>query len=97
MKHWLAKKIYKLYQLGIPEPSSISQNVKSSKPYSNGEFKNPMHITLYNAIGGHIVKFTYYDDTKDRNKETTYIVGADENLKEAIAKFIAAESIKHAG
>lgn len=65
-----------------------------SDDYDTGTFKNPLNITLYNAMGGRIIKFSSYDDHNDRNIETTYIVSNDENFEEALGKFIALEAMK---
>lgn len=59
------------------------------------EFKNPMNITLYNANGGRIIKFSRWDQHADETVETTYIVSSDENFEEALGKFIALEAMKY--
>jgi len=43
-------------------------------------FKNPMNITLYNAVGGRIIKFSRWDRDADTTLETTYVINNDENF-----------------
>ena len=59
------------------------------------EFKNPMNITLYNAVGGRIVRFTRWDRVNDTTQETTYVVDSTEDFEKALASFIALEALKH--
>lgn len=59
------------------------------------EFKNPMNITLYNAVGGRIVKFSRWDRTNDTTLETTYVVNNDDDFEKALAGFIALEALKY--
>lgn len=77
----------------------LTSTRKSSSVYADqgegSEFKNPMNITLYNAVGGRIVRFTRWDQANDCTQETTYVVGTDEDFEKALAKFIALEALKH--
>jgi len=59
------------------------------------EFKNPMNITLYNAVGGRIVRFSRWDRANDTTQETTYVVDSSEDFEKALASFIALEALKH--
>jgi hypothetical protein len=64
---------------------------------SSEDFKNPLNITLYNAVGGRIIKFHSYDYDTDKSYETTYVVDSQENFEEALGKFITMEALKHNG
>jgi hypothetical protein len=59
------------------------------------DFKNPLNITLYNALGGRIIKFHSYSNTNDARNETTYIVPDKDDFEKALGKFIAIEALKH--
>lgn len=60
-------------------------------------FKNPLNITLYNAVGGRIIKFTHWDRDHGKAHETTYVIDADQNFEEALGQFITIEAMKHVG
>lgn len=96
--NWLKRKIAKwindgdlLNRYGTVHEEKATNAVVGSSAH----FKNPLNITLYNAIGGRIVKFHHYNETTDRSEETVYLIGLDENLVEALTKFIATEAIKN--
>ncbi len=93
---WLAKIVYKLWEHGstFDYPPEIKMK---EKPYRFDEFPNPLNITIYNAVGGRIVKFWTYDRQTDENSETVYIINNDENFEESLSKFIALETLKHVG
>lgn len=92
------------------EGSDMSTNANSQSPglvsnrkssYADGDcgsdtsFKNPLNITLYNAVGGRIVKFHSYNRKTDQMYETTYIIPSDEDFEKALGQFITLEAIKH--
>ena len=84
-------------KVAYPRRVGRGSSVKSL-PGAQGEgteFKNPMNITLYNAVGGRIVRFTRWDSVKDSTQETTYVVNSDEDFEKALASFIALEALKH--
>ena len=81
-------------------PAPMNRRQGSAKSLSGGEgigddFKDPMNITLYNAVGGRIVKFQHYDRAAGHTNETTYIISSEEDFESALGKFIAVEAIKH--
>jgi len=85
------------YARAVPEyrNGAMKNRISSDRDSDVESFKNPMHITLYNAVGGRIVKFSRWDRNTETNHETTYIVGNEVNFEEALGKFIALEAIKH--
>ncbi len=101
---WFTRKIAKWSETGrrelnrdediLWETSNTKMEIGSDSEEET-YFKNPLNITLYNAIGGRIVKFHSYDSKTDRKKETIYLIRSDENVEEALAKFIALETLKH--
>lgn len=105
-----SKLIYKLYnkeakRQEIKEENDIKvpRNMMSRgiSKFSDFDAPNPTHITLYKAVGGHIVKFRNGNFDEDQfsksssgPKETVYIINDDEDLKEALALCITAEALK---
>ena len=53
-----------------------------------------LNFKVYNAIGGKVVEFRYYDRGKDRNHNQTYIITSEQDFGERIAKIATLESLK---
>jgi len=53
-----------------------------------------LNFRVYNAVGGKVVEFRYYDRGKDRNHNQTYIITNDQDFGERIAKIATLESLK---
>lgn len=53
-----------------------------------------LNFKVYNAIGGKVVEFRYYDRTKDRNHNQTYIITNDQDFGDRIAKIATMENLK---
>ena len=70
-------------------------NKLPSEQYNEECFKNPLNITLYNAMGGKIIKFYSYDHQVDKSHETTYIIPSEMDFEVELGKCIAMESLKH--
>lgn len=71
--------------------------VSMSEPHEDAPFGQALSINVYNAHGGKIVTFYFYDKHNDRRIDTTYIIHPDEEFSESLGKLIAIEDIKHAG
>jgi len=54
-----------------------------------------MSFTLYEACGGHIVEFRFYDSINDRENRTLHIIRTDEEFGERLAQIITFESLQH--
>jgi len=53
-----------------------------------------LNFRVYNAVGGKIVEFRYYNRVKDHNHSQTYIITNDQDFGERIAKIATLESLK---
>jgi hypothetical protein len=53
-----------------------------------------LNFTIYNAVGGKIVEFRYYDKKNDRNSTQMYIIGRNDDFGEKIAKIATLEVLK---
>lgn len=53
-----------------------------------------LNFKVFNAVGGKIVEFRYYDRIKDRTSSQTYIITNDQDFGERIAKIATIESLK---
>lgn len=52
-----------------------------------------LNFKVYNAIGGKVVEFRYYDRTKDRNHNQTYIITNDQDFGDR-TKIATMENLK---
>lgn len=53
-----------------------------------------LNFKVYNAVGGKVVEFRYYDRIKDRGSCQTYIITNEQDFGERIAKIATMESLK---
>jgi hypothetical protein len=53
-----------------------------------------LNFTIYNAVGGKIVEFRYYDKKNDRSSTQMYIIGKDDDFGDKIAKIATLEVLK---
>jgi len=99
LARWAAEGTQAYEYNGEPLYTSATSAANAKRPYngeSRGEeFKNPMNITLYNAMGGRIIKFHSYNRKLEQSQETTYIVPSDEDFESALGQFITIEAMKH--
>jgi hypothetical protein len=51
-------------------------------------------LNIYGASGGTIVETTKYDQKKDENRHSLYVVTEDKDLGEELAKIITMESLR---
>jgi hypothetical protein len=76
---------------------SISLSKESPQLVSDSETLSTdpvLNFRVYNAVGGKVVEFRYYDRGKDRNHNQTYIITNDQDFGERIAKIATLESLK---
>jgi hypothetical protein len=76
---------------------SISLSKESPQLVSDSESLTAdpvLNFRVYNAVGGKVVEFRYYDRGKDRNHNQTYIITNDQDFGERIAKIATLESLK---
>jgi hypothetical protein len=53
-----------------------------------------LHIRLYGATGGQIVEFRKYDRHKDRSDCKLYVINAEQNFSEELAKIVSLEMLR---
>jgi hypothetical protein len=53
-----------------------------------------IRFEVHNASGGRIVQTRRYDDRKDRNIESLYIITSDKNFGEEIDKILTMEALR---
>jgi len=69
---------------------SASMNIEPRSIHSDPV----LNFTIYNAVGGKIVEFRYYDKKNDRSSTQMYIIGKDDDFGDKIAKIATLEVLK---
>ena len=91
-KRWLRNWLY--------SDQDQEQNIKLSSTalvsYSDSrqDFGNSIKFNLVSARGGAIVTVKHYDQVKDRNFETVYVIHEDDNFDQNLLNIINMERIK---
>ena len=55
---------------------------------------NSFRLKIYGASGGTIIETTKYDQKKDENRHSLYVVTEDKDLGEELAKIITMEQLR---
>jgi len=71
-----------------PDPYSIEDN--NGVDLSSNSFR----LNVYGASGGTIVETTKYDQKKDENRHSLYVVTEDKDLGQELAKIITMEQLR---
>jgi hypothetical protein len=96
MVKWFKKKLYKWVNEAQHETDhKISGSLIAVRESDSVESDPVLNFKVYNAIGGKIVEFRHYDRQKDRNFNQTYIITADQDFGERIAKIATLEALKN--
>lgn len=87
LKRWIRRWLNDSDSIAKESPQLVSDSeTLSTDPVLN--------FRVYNAIGGKVVEFRYYDRGKDRSHNQTYIITSDQDFGERIAKIATLESLK---
>ena len=76
------------------EDICVPQKLMSTREVDCVESDPVLNFKVYSAVGGKIVEFRHYDRQKDRNFNQTYIITADQDFGERIAKIATMEILK---
>lgn len=93
---WFKRMLWRWQQEGreIVECESRVPQLVSSRESDCVESDPVLNFKVYNAVGGKIVEFRHYDRQKDRSFNQTYIITADQDFGERIAKIATMEALK---
>jgi len=90
---WLKRKIAQWAEQGQEMNYNCTEKV-GTPVMDETRFGRPLNVSMYNAVGGKILRFNSYDEKTDRQNETVYVIHADESLEEVLPKFMAMEALK---
>jgi hypothetical protein len=102
---WLARKINQwLRNARENDKIQLTEPMPPTSSYDT-QFGKSMHIIVYNAEGGKIVKFHYDDYVDDynspspkgqtRRKDSVHIIHEDDNFTEILSKLIVLEYMQN--
>jgi hypothetical protein len=78
----------------------LNENDDAEECYANEDSNsvdlssNSFRLQVYGASGGTIVETTKYDQKKDENRHSLYVVTEDKDLGEELAKIITMEQLR---
>jgi hypothetical protein len=84
IRNWLLKEDDDIESIGI-----YAEDCEGVDLHSQG-----FRLQVYGASGGTIVETTKYDQKKDENRHSLYVVTEDKDLGEELAKIITMEQLR---
>ena len=91
LQRWFDKKVREAWHRSQCEP--VRNNlILTEDPGINSV--DGLHIRLYSATGGQIVEFRKYDRHKDRTDCKLYVINAEQNFSEELAKIVSLEMLR---
>jgi hypothetical protein len=84
LRNWLLKEDDDMESVGI-----YSEDCDGVDLHSQG-----FRLQVYGASGGTIVETTKYDQKKDENRHSLYVITDDKDLGEELAKIITMEQLR---
>ena len=95
---WLKNKLRNWILSDDPEDSMLTVSPKRSRgcaPVSGRSFETRgMNFTVYQANGGHILEYNFYDNKRDESETRLHIITADQDLGQGIAHIITYEMLR---
>ena len=94
LQRWFDKKVSESWYRAEQATASPVRNnlVLTEDPGINSI--DGLQIRLYGATGGQIVEFRKYDRHKDRTDCKLYVINAEQNFSEELAKIVSLEMLR---
>ena len=94
LQRWFDKKVCESWYRAQQAPANPVRNnlVLTEDPGINSI--DGLQIRLYGATGGQIVEFRKYDRHKDRTDCKLYVINAEQNFSEELAKIVSLEMLR---
>ena len=92
---WFNKKVEQAWNEARNQAMPSDESIKLST-ISRGRRleQNGMNFTIYNAVGGHIMEYSHYDERTDHSTKTLHIITTEADLGQSIAHIITYEMLK---
>jgi len=92
LQRWFDQKCRDAWHRAQCEPASPSRLIPLEEPGINSV--DGLHIRLYGATGGQIVEFRKYDRHRDSTDCKLYVINAEQNFSEELAKIVSLEMLR---
>ena len=95
---WFNKKVEQAWNEARNQASPQEESMKLSNTIGLSRSRrleqNGMNFTIYNAVGGHVMEYSCYDERNDHSTKTLHIITSDQDLGQSIAHVITYEMLK---
>jgi len=102
---WISKKVKQAWDEANKPARDVEAEAYNSMKMSTigGGLKNTisgspraigMQFTVYQANGGHVLEYQYYDPKTDRHANSLHLITVDQNMGEVIGHAITLEMLK---
>ncbi len=95
---WFNKKVQNAWDEARNQAMPSDDSMKISPAISLGRGRrieqNGMNFSIYQAVGGHIMEYSCYDERTDNHTKTLHIITSDSDLGQSIAHVITYEMLK---
>lgn len=81
---WFTRKVQKSWELARQEKESNTLSGANPRRFH----QSAMQFSVYNACGGWVVEYNYYDEKHDTNTTRMHVIPVDQDINEGIAKII---------
>lgn len=92
LTRWFDRMCRESWERAQNMPSNPSRLIPMEDPGINSI--DGLQIRLYGATGGQIVEFRKYDRHKDRTDCKMYVINAEKNFSEELAKIVSLEMLR---
>lgn len=93
LQRWFDKKVREAWDRSQSVPANPVKLTQLIDEPSIGSIEG-LTIRLYGATGGNIVEFRKYDRNKDRTDCRLYVINAEQNFSEELAKIVSLEMLR---
>jgi len=93
LQRWFDRKCREAWHRAQCEPANPVRLTQLIDEPSIGAIDG-LTIRLYGATGGNIVEFRKYDKNKDRTDCRLYVINAEQNFSEELAKIVSLEMLR---
>jgi hypothetical protein len=92
IQRWFDQKCREAWHRAQCEPANPSRLISVEEPGINSI--DGLTIRLYGATGGQIVEFRKYNRHKDHTDVKLYVINAEQNFSEELAKIVSLEMLR---
>lgn len=92
---WLYTKLYQANNRNMIAKEPMTIGSLGGPRVSRAHFgNNPTRFALYDASGGWVLEYQYYDEKKDENYTSLHIISENDDIGAAISRAITFEALR---